>query len=178
MIYTKHFFATIIVILFYRGLWDVFKCTFGKAVRSCCGGKSVRTSDNNAVCAAAMDNLEIAVCSHATDVSDVGIIGIEHQIARLRITPCDVRAIAVLRRNSAAAPRIIAAAELRCRMSNRRIHCNPVQTGTPCRWSRCLRPRPLPAFPGDLPSRETALGVGLVGVSNRQSGAPALGRVG
>ena len=79
----------------------VWPCNVCKA---CCAG------DNNAVCAAAaMDDQEIAVCIPAADDADVGIVRVEHQIARLRIAPWDVRAIAVLRCRAAAAPRIVAA---------------------------------------------------------------------
>ena len=59
-----------------------------KAVRSCYGGKSCRTGDNNAIrAAAAMDDQEIAVRVPAADDANVGIVGIEHQIARLRVAP-------------------------------------------------------------------------------------------
>ena len=72
--------------------------------------EACRAGDNNAVCAAAaMDDQKIAVRVSAADNADVGIIGIEHQITRLRVAPCDIRTIAVLRCSSAAASGIIAA---------------------------------------------------------------------
>ena len=59
-----------------------------KAIRSCHGSKARRTGNNYAVCTtAAMDDQEIAVRVPAADDADVGIIGIEHQIARLRVVP-------------------------------------------------------------------------------------------
>ena len=59
-----------------------------KAIRSCYACKTCRAGDNNTVCTtAAMDDQEIAVRVPAADDADVGIIGIEHQIARLRVDP-------------------------------------------------------------------------------------------
>ena len=77
-----------------------------KAIRSGHARKTCRAGNNNAVCAAAaMDDQEIAVCVPA----DMRIVRVEHQIARLRVAPCDIRAIAVLCRCTAAAPRIVTA---------------------------------------------------------------------
>ena len=84
-----------------------------KAIRSGHARKTCRAGDNNAVCAAAaMDDQEIAVRVPAADNANMGIIRVKHQIARLRVAPCDIRAIAVLRGSSAAAPGIVAA--IRC----------------------------------------------------------------
>lgn len=81
-----------------------------KTVRPCHAGESRRAGDNNAVCtAAAMDDQEIAVCVLTADDTDMGIVRIEHQIARLCVAPCNVGAIAVLRRRAAAASGIVAA---------------------------------------------------------------------
>ena len=56
-----------------------------------------------------MDDQEIAVRVPAADNANMGIIRVKHQIARLRVAPCDIRAIAVLGGSSAAAPGIVAA---------------------------------------------------------------------
>ena len=81
-----------------------------KAIRSGHARKTCRAGNNNAVCAAAaMDDQEIAVCVPAADDADMRIVRVEHQIARLRVAPCDIRAIAVLGGSSAAAPGIVAA---------------------------------------------------------------------
>lgn len=59
-----------------------------KAIRSGHGRETCRTRNNHAIrAAAAMDDQEIAVRVPAADDADVGIIGIEHQIARLRVDP-------------------------------------------------------------------------------------------
>ena len=59
-----------------------------KAIWSCHGSKARRTGDNNTVCAAAaMDDQEIAVCVLTADDTNMGIVRIEHQIARLRVVP-------------------------------------------------------------------------------------------
>ena len=59
-----------------------------KAIRSGHGRETCRTRNNRAIrAAAAMDDQEIAVRVPAADDADVGIIGIEHQIARLRVDP-------------------------------------------------------------------------------------------
>ena len=62
--------------------------SFCKTIRSCHGGKPSRAGDNYAIrAAAAMDDQEIAVCILAADDTNVRIVGIEHQIARLRVAP-------------------------------------------------------------------------------------------
>ena len=59
-----------------------------KEIWSCDNCEACRAGDNNTVCTtAAMDDQEIAVRVPAADDADVGIIGIEHQIARLRVVP-------------------------------------------------------------------------------------------
>ena len=59
-----------------------------KAIRSGHGRETCRASDNNAVCAAAaMNDQEIAVCVLTADDTDMGIVRIEHQIARLCVAP-------------------------------------------------------------------------------------------
>ena len=59
-----------------------------KAIRSCHGSKARRTGNNYAIrAAAAMDDQEISVCVLAADDADMGIVRIEHQIARLRVDP-------------------------------------------------------------------------------------------
>ena len=59
-----------------------------KAIWSGHNRKSCRAGNNNAVrAAAAMDDQEIAVCILAADDTNVRIVGIEHQIARLRVAP-------------------------------------------------------------------------------------------
>ena len=52
------------------------------------GRKSCRAGNNNAVrAAAAMNDQEISVCILTADNADVGIVRVEHQIARLRVAP-------------------------------------------------------------------------------------------
>ena len=81
-----------------------------KEIWSCDNCEACRAGDNNAVrAAAAMDDQEIAVCVLTADDTDMGIVRIEHQIARLCVAPCNVGAIAVLRRRAAAASGIVAA---------------------------------------------------------------------
>ena len=59
-----------------------------KAIRSCHGSKARRPGNNNSICtAAAMDDQEIAVCVFTADDTDMGIVRVEHQIARLRVAP-------------------------------------------------------------------------------------------
>ena len=59
-----------------------------KAIRSGHARKTCRAGDNNAVCAAAaMDDQEIAVCVLTADDTNMGIVRIEHQIARLCVAP-------------------------------------------------------------------------------------------
>lgn len=59
-----------------------------KAIWSGHNRKSSRTGDNNTVCTtAAMNDQEIAVCVLTADDTDMGIIWIEYQIARLRVAP-------------------------------------------------------------------------------------------
>ena len=59
-----------------------------KAVRPCNARKTCRAGDNNTVCtAAAMNDQEIAVCILTADDTDMGIVRIEHQIARLCVVP-------------------------------------------------------------------------------------------
>ena len=59
-----------------------------KAVRPCNACEACRTGDNNAVrTATAMDDQEIAVRVLTADNADVGIIRIEHKVARLRVAP-------------------------------------------------------------------------------------------
>ena len=66
----------------------MFQCTFGKAVRSCCGGKSGRTSDNNAVCAAAaMDDQEVSICILTAGDTNVYVCRIKYEVAQLRVAP-------------------------------------------------------------------------------------------
>ena len=81
-----------------------------KAIWSCHGGKSSGAGDNNTVCTtAAMNDQKIAVRVSAADNADVGIVRIEHKVARLRFAPCNVGAIAVLCGSSAAASGVVAA---------------------------------------------------------------------
>ena len=59
-----------------------------KEIWSCDNCEACRAGDNNAVrAAAAMDDQEIAVCVLTADDTDVGIVRIEHKVARLRVTP-------------------------------------------------------------------------------------------
>lgn len=59
-----------------------------KAIRSGHGCKTCRAGDNNAICpAAAMDDQKIAVCVLSADDADMGIVRIEHKVARLRVVP-------------------------------------------------------------------------------------------
>lgn len=67
---------------------DVFELKGEKVVWSRHGGKSSGTSDNNAIrAAAAMNDQEIAVCVFTANDTDVGIVRIEHKVARLRVAP-------------------------------------------------------------------------------------------
>ena len=62
--------------------------SFCKTVWSCNACKACRTGNDNAIrAAAAMDDQEIAVCVLTADDTDMGIVRIEHQIARLRVAP-------------------------------------------------------------------------------------------
>ena len=59
-----------------------------KAIWSGHNRKSSRTGDNNTVCTtAAMNDQEIAVCVFTANDTDVGIVRIEHKVARLRVAP-------------------------------------------------------------------------------------------
>lgn len=67
----------------------IVRCISGcKAIRPCNAGEACCAGNNNAIrAAAAMDDQKIAVRILTTNDADVGIIGIEHQIARLRVAP-------------------------------------------------------------------------------------------
>ena len=56
-----------------------------------------------------MDDQEIAVRVLAADDADMGIVRIEYKVARLRVAPYNVGAIAVLRGSSSTASGVVAA---------------------------------------------------------------------